>query len=96
MANWRDGEKTKKLTGTTGANENDQTDMVHGLTRSKILGAQVFIQGASNNIPPGFIDTTELEYYFFISDTNVSVLLHATNSGSLLSKPITVYITYEN
>ncbi len=96
MANWRDGEKTKKLTGTTGATEGDTTDIPHGLTRSKILGAQVFIQGTNNNIPPGFIDTTELEYYFFISDTNVSVLLHATNSGSLRSKPITVYIIYKN
>ena len=87
--------KMKKLTDTTGATENDQTDIAHGLTRAKIIGCQVLIQGTSNNIPPAFTDTAELEYYFFISDTNVSVMLHPSNSGNLLSKAITVLITYE-
>ncbi len=87
--------KMKKLTGVTGASENDQTDIAHGLTRAKIIGCQVLIQGTSNNIPPAFTDTAELEYYFFISDTNVSVMLHPSNSGNLLSKAITVLITYE-
>ena len=89
--------KMKKLTGTTGAAEGSITDIAHGVTLSKIVGALVFIDEvtASNKVPPGFMAVVENEYDFFILATNVRIVLSATNSGSLLTRPITVLIIYE-
>ncbi len=89
------GIKMKKLTGTTGGTEGDTTNIAHGLTLSKIIGCQVIVQGATNFIHTGFTDSAGLEYYYLINATNVIIELHTTNSENLLSKTITVLITYE-
>ena len=88
--------KMKKLTGTTGSTEGDITNLTHGLTVSKIIGCQVFITQSSNNlIPPEFTNVAEHEYGFFILASVVRVVLHATNSSSILNGAITVLLTYE-
>ncbi len=90
--------KMVKLTGTTGANEGDRTDIAHGLAdRTKIIGAQVLVyNSASNNpIPPNFTSVGEHEYDFFSDGTYVRVYLADTNSGSIRNSDITVLIIYE-
>ncbi len=89
--------KQKKVTGTTGAAEGNLTSIAHGLTMSKILGYQVLIDRntSSNKIPPNFTSVGEHEYDAFIDATDIKIQLAATNSGNLLSRPITVLITYE-
>ena len=86
--------KMKKLTGTTGVTEGDNSFIVHGLTQSKIIGFQVFVI-PTDSIPPSFTAIAEFQYDAYIESTNVVIMLHATNSGNLLSKSITVLITYE-
>ncbi len=88
--------KQKKLTGTTGATEGDSVDIAHGLTISKILGYHVLVSTASGNrVPPAFTSVAEHEYDAFMNGTNVVVALTAANSGSLLSRAISVLVTYE-
>ena len=88
--------KMKKLTGTTGSSEGDATTIAHGLTLSKIIGYHILVDNASGNkIPPAFTSVAEFEYDGFIDGTNVNIHLHATNSGSIKSKAISVLITYE-
>ena len=89
--------KMKKITGTTGANEGDQTSFAHGLTMSKIISYQVLVNNsASNNrIPPTFTSVNEHEYDVFIDATDVHVYLSAANSGGIKNGLITVLITYE-
>ena len=86
--------KMKKLTGTTGASEGASSFIAHGLTRSKIIGCQVFILPA-DSIPPSFTAIAEYQYDVYLEASNVVIMLHPTNSGNILSKAITILITYE-
>ena len=88
--------KQKKLTGTTGATEGTTTNIAHGLTIGKILGYHVLVStGSGNRVPPVFASVAEHEYDAFMDGTNVVVALTATNSGSILSRAISVLVTYE-
>lgn len=88
--------KQKKLTGTTPASENSTLTIAHGLTSTKIIGVQCIVHSASGSgILPGFTKTAEFQYDVGYDGTNVSIYLSATNSGSILSKAVTVLITYE-
>ena len=86
--------KMKKLTGTTGGTEGAVTFIAHGLTQSKIIGFQVFII-SPDSIPPSFTAIAEYQYDVYLEAPNVVIMLHPTNSGNLLTKAITVLITYE-
>ena len=86
----------KKVTGTTGANGGDATDIAHGLTASKIIGCQVLVTQASGNlVPPVFTSVGGHEYDVLVMANEVRVKITVANSGSIRSKAITVLITYE-
>jgi hypothetical protein len=86
--------KCKKLTGTTGAAEGNQTDVAHGLDSSKIIGMQCLVSVSSaTNIPPAF-PIAEYQYSINFDATNFSVQLSATSSGSILSKGFVALIFY--
>lgn len=88
--------KHKKLTGTTGATEGSDTLLAHGLTQSKILSVSVLVaDDAGTLIPPSFTATTETNYDFQVTSTNVEINLSGADSATLLSNAITVLITYE-
>jgi len=90
------GIKMKKLTGTTGATENDETNIAHGLTVSKIISMTCLVSNGANIwLQPEHTDTAELQYSCMVSSTNVIIKLHPTNSGSILNENIIVLITYE-
>ena len=88
--------RMKKLTGTTGATENDTTTISHGLTLSKIISWTIMVEDDNGNlVKEGYTDSAGEEYYAFITSTNVTLELHATNSENILSDAITVLIIYE-
>jgi len=90
------GIKMKKLTGTTGASENDETNIAHGLTVANIISMTCLVSnGADIWLQPEHTDTAELQYSCMVSSANVIIKLHPTNSGSILSENIIVLITYE-
>ncbi len=88
--------KMKKLTGTTGDTEGDQTNIAHGLTVSKIIACDVLVTANNNNlIPPEFSEVSGFQYSVFIDATNVRIDLHATTSETIISGAITVLLIYE-
>ncbi|MCB7128005.1 MAG: hypothetical protein J3T61_00500 [Candidatus Brocadiales bacterium] len=91
------GIKIKKLTGTTGATEGDATDIIHGLTMSKIIGISVLVNNNTNTtlIPPELTSPAGFQYSSWVAPTLVKISLHATNSEDILSSAIVVLVTYE-
>ena len=88
--------KMKKLTGTTGATEGSSTNISHGLTLNKIIGLSVLVVADNGNvIPPGLVFASGFQYDAFMTPTNVTITLSATNSSNMLSNAITVSLTYE-
>jgi hypothetical protein len=90
--------KMKKLTGTTAAVEGGTTNIEHGLTVSKIISvtAQVtYNTGTGAFVQPGYNTAAEYQFFIDVGASTVVIELAATNSGQLLSKPITVFIIYE-
>lgn len=89
------GIKCKQLTGTTGASEGLTTNIAHGLTGDKIVGVNCLVRDATNNaVSPNYTRDAEYEYQWAYDSTNIVVKLAATNSGQILSKPISVLIWY--
>lgn len=86
--------KYKKLTGTTAASEGGTTAITHNLTMSKVISFTVLVVGNELHIPHHTANV-EREYDVWLDTASVNLKLSATNSGSILSKPITVLITYE-
>lgn len=88
--------KLKRLSGTTNASEGGQTPIAHGLTSSKVLGAIVVVRSdAATSFPPNHTYNVGYQYDFHITSTYVYINNHATNSDSILSKPIIVTMLYE-
>lgn len=88
--------KMKKLTGTTGASEGDDTDITHGLTLSKIISLQVLVTADNGNkIPPSLVVVDEYEFDTFLTPTTVTVALSSANSANLTGNAITILLTYE-
>lgn len=88
--------KMIKLTGTTSNTQGGFVQLVHGLTSSKILSASVLVEySTGNSVPPSYTGSAGYEYDYYISSTSVVVWNKTANSGSILSKPIRVLVTYE-
>ena len=86
----------KKLSGTTSATQGTFVNIAHGLAVSKIIAIDVLVEYSSNSFihhsyqfNPGF------EFNYFINATNITIANVAANSGSILSKPFKILITYE-
>lgn len=93
--------KLKKLTGTTPAAEGGTISVAHGLSSAKIIGIQVFVAyggagtGMITGASGGSAPFGEYDYTAWFDATNVILGLHSTFSATILSKPFTVLITYE-
>lgn len=88
--------KTLKLTGTTASSQGGFTSLEHGLTLSKIVGIQVSVITPSDGIMPAehsYIGG--YEYSYNCSSTKIYIYNKPSNSSYILSKPITILITYE-
>ncbi len=84
-----------KLTGTSPA-EGANGTLAHGLTQSKIIGAEVLVSNNSGNrIPPNYTSVVNHEFDFFIDADYVRIYCIAGNSSSIDLNSFTVLITYE-
>ncbi len=84
-----------KLTGTTSASQNGTVVIAHGLNSAKILSATVLVEYATSSFVPASYSRTGYEFDFYLSSGNIYIWNSAANSGSILSKPLKVMITYE-
>jgi hypothetical protein len=88
--------KMKKLTGTTASTQGGEVNITHGLTRTKILSCIVLVQGASSvTVEANYTRSGTYQFGWYIDDTGINIGNITANSSSILSKPITVLITYE-
>lgn len=88
--------KMKKLTGTTAAAEGGEVIITHGLTLSKIISVTVIVEATSTfHIHEAYTNNVEYQFNWYLTDTQIRVWNTAGNSGSILSKPIKILVTYE-
>ena len=88
--------KVLKLTGTTAATQGTYTTIAHGLDFSKILSVEVFVSpSATVKHGRGWTAYGGYQFDFYLDTTLIQILNIAGNSSSILSKPYTVLITYE-
>ncbi len=88
--------KTKKLTGTTSAFQGGASSVPHSLTASKILNVSVILEFGTNSfIPSSYNFNPGYEFDWYSDATNIIVVNKSNNSGSVLSKPFKILITYE-
>ena len=93
--------KQKIITGfNTPSFEGGSRVMAHGLTPSKILSVDIFVEAVESfsgllyQTPPNYIGSAEMLYSYAVTPTNIELTLTNTTSGNILSKPIRVFITY--
>jgi hypothetical protein len=85
----------KKLTGTTAISDGGTVSIAHGLDASKILSIDVMVEWtASSYIPPRY-PVSGYEFFWGSGGANINITNTPGNSGSILSKPIKILVTYE-
>jgi hypothetical protein len=90
--------KMKELSGTFSASTGTNTNIVHGLTQSKILSVSVLVNAVSgNDVSENYPSwsATGFEFSYFVSSTNVTLSGRSGADGSLLGRPIKILITYK-
>jgi hypothetical protein len=88
--------KMKKYTGTTAAAEGGEVIIAHGLTLSKIISVTAIVEATSTfHVHEGYTNNVEYQFNWYLTDTQIRVWNTAGNSGSILSKPIKILVTYE-
>jgi hypothetical protein len=90
--------QTKKITGTSPSTQGGVVTIAHGLNSDKILSVNILIEEAPDYYFPESYGATGLpnrEFYYFINPTHISIQAHATNSSLILSKPLKIFIIYE-
>ncbi len=88
--------KQVEFTGTSAATEGNFVDIVHGLTASKIIDVRVLIEYSPGNwITTGYTINPEFLADYVIGATNIRLYNHNGSSGSILSKPVKVLVTYK-
>jgi hypothetical protein len=90
--------KTKKITGITPSSQGSAVFIPHGLSESKILGIEVFVEYNAGNggiVPHRYTSNGGFEYNYHAVAGNVVLILTDTNSSTILSKPVRILITYE-
>ena len=90
--------KMKKLTGVTGSSEGDNTNITHGLDSTKILNVDVIVRYDTDDargIKRQYKAVAGYKYDYYIHESYIVVMLDDTKSENILSKNITVLLTYE-
>ena len=88
--------KIKKITGTTGSSQGDTVSVLHNLTGSKIISFTLKIeQNTDEGVSEEHTFTSGFQSSIHHTDTNFIISNSLANSGSILSKPFTILVTYE-
>ncbi len=88
--------KMKTITNTTAGTEGGDSSFPHGLTASKIIDYTVLVEvtGGGVWVKSNHLHFTERQFDTEINTVNIRVYNNPTNSGSILSRPIKVVLTY--
>jgi hypothetical protein len=89
--------KTLKLTATTSGTPGGLVNVPHGLNGAKILSVEVLVEYLPNNwVPAGYTINAGYEFNWYISGGDI-VVWNKTGAASsnILSKPVKIFITYE-
>jgi hypothetical protein len=86
--------KVKKLNGITGPMEGDFVVISHGLDNSKILSVSVMVQWNNSKYEPN-VSGLGVNFFWACDYNHVQINTVYGDSQWILSKPITVFITYE-
>lgn len=89
--------KTLKLTGTTASTQGAYaTPIPHGLNIDKILDIEVIVKpNTAFRLIRGWRASAGFEFDFYFDANTVQVYNVHNNSGNILNKPLSVFITYE-
>ncbi len=88
--------KVKKLTGTTSAAEGGFVNIASGVTSSKILSVSVMVSYNTNAWIGPYYGVAGYNFRWVVAiNGSISVENYSGDSASILSKPITILITYE-
>lgn len=87
--------RTKKLSGTTAATEGGSVNVTHGLLYSKILSFTAVVDSGSAKVPAEFTVNGTYQFGIYATTTTFSIKNATGNSSSILSKPIDIFVTYE-
>ena len=88
--------KMKKYILTTPLTGGTTTNILHGLTASKILSIDATIASANSLfVPPGQNNITNCEYNIYCNSTRVYVKAVLSNSSQILNRTARIIITYE-
>jgi hypothetical protein len=89
------GIKTKKLTGTTAPTENADVNIPHGLNLAKILSVRILVDTGTELIESGYTVGSNSRFNFKVNASNIVVTNVNISSSAILSKPMRIYVTYE-
>jgi len=86
----------KKLTGTTGATQGSSVLIAHGLNSAKVLSIDVLVDyGGSSFVHHSYTESAGFQFNFYMNSTHIIIVNVLGNSGSILSKPFRILVTYE-
>jgi hypothetical protein len=89
--------KVRKLVGTTSATQTGCTFIYHDIVPAKVIGIQVMVEYVTATyIQPSYTRDAGYEFNWVANPgTAVQICNVSGNSGSILSKPVIILITYE-
>ncbi|HLO44082.1 MAG TPA: hypothetical protein VK175_07110 [Leadbetterella sp.] len=88
--------KTKKLITTSAAMEGATINLDHLLSPNKIIAVQIMLEYIPNSyVPPSYDGNGGFWYDWYLSGDKIYIKNKVGSSGSILSKPIKIVITYE-
>ncbi|MEG4864495.1 MULTISPECIES: hypothetical protein [unclassified Microcoleus] len=87
--------KVKRITGTTAASQNTYVSLAHGINPSKIISFHTIVNYSLGSfMPPGVTYFLGFQYDSYIDNSVIIVVNSLSNSGAILSKPVSVLIFY--
>ena len=88
--------KIKKINTTSPATEGASINLDHLVSPNKIISVQVLLEYISNSyVPPSYDGNGGFWYDWYVSGDKIYIKNKLGSSGSILSKPIKIVITYE-
>lgn len=94
-ARYTSGILVKILTGTTPSIQNSVSQIAHGLTATKIVGMVAKVTSGTFSVGPGYLSGAAGFQFDVVHDgTYVMITTSASNSGSILNKPVKVVVFY--
>jgi hypothetical protein len=83
------------LSGTTAALQGGTVVIPHGLPPGRICGVNIVLDsGGAGYYPPNYTFSPGYEYQYYFDGSGIIIKNTAANSSNVLSKSVTVQVTY--